>query len=224
MTVRTPTLHAALAASSLALLVAGTAAPHASAQFFVGEPTDDVWAYDFASDPGRDPVIRVWGDSGVDVNPSGYPGTPFSQPFWSYGFASWDLSDVPPGYRWEGATLTLTVVDGTVYDADAHDIYVRLLTGPVDETTWVWGVGPAPVYGDLYRLAGDDSQVANGPGSLITFDIPKNLPVSVLRQWAANRRIDLAITSDCQQAGDGQVVRFASNNNLLFDGPILELK
>lgn len=199
-------------------------APAVHGQFMVGEPSDDVWAYEFAADPGGDPVIRLWGDSGLDLNPDGYPGPPASRAFWSYGFASWDLSDVPPGWDWQGATVTLTVADGTVYDPSENEVYLRLLTGPVDEATWVFGVGPAPVAGDAYRIAGDDSAAANGPGSLITFEIPRNLPANVLRKWAANRRMDLAFTSTAQQLGGGQILRVASRDNLLYDGPMLDLR
>lgn len=209
---------------AVATLAVGFTAPAAHAQFLVGEATDDVWAYDNASDPGGDPVIRLWGDSGFDLNPTGYPGAPQTRFFFSYGFASWDLSDVPPDYTWAGATVTLTVVEGSVYDPANNDVYLRILTDGVDENTWVFGVGPVPIAGDQNRLVGDDSDAGNGPGSEITFDIPANVPRSLLRRWAANGRIDVALTSDADFATNEEFLRIASNDNLLFDGPTLELK
>ncbi len=206
------------------MAVALTIAFDAHAQFLVGEPTDDAWMYEHAGDPGGDPVIRVWGTAEDDINPSGYPGDIWTRAFWSYGYISWDLSDVPNGFEWNGATITLTVEDGTVYDPATDNIYLRILTEGFDEDTIVYGVGPAPVGGDLNRLEADDTHAANGAGSLVIFDIPKTVPRSVLLTWAQNRRMDIAITSTADFAEDSHFFRFASNNNLLYDGPILELK
>jgi hypothetical protein len=193
-------------------------------QFLVGVASDDVWAYDRAANPGGDSVIRVWGYNGDDLNPAGYPGVGPSVSFWSYGFVSWDLSNVPPGYEWNGATITLTVEQGVVYDPAVDDVYLRLITDGFDEDTWVFGVGPAPIYGLLNRVEADDSQAANGPGSKVTFEIPKNIPRFVLARWARTGRIDAAITSTADFLNDDRFFRFASNNNLLYDGPMLELK
>lgn len=193
----------------------------ALAQIDLGIADDDVWAYVHAANPGGDPVLRVWGNDGIDLNPSGYPGVPFSQSFFSYAFLQWDLSDLPPDYRWNGATLTITVVEDSNYDPVTDDVYLRGLTGPFDETTWLFGEpGTEPI--DAGRIVGDDSNYT-GPGSQITFRIPRGIARQILRRWAADGRIYLAVTSGIDFDTDEKVLRFASGEHLLYDGPRLVL-
>lgn len=206
--------------AALTLAVASSAAV---AQFNVGIATDDVWVYRHSANPGSDPVIRVWGDGTHELNPTGYPGSLFSQDYFSYGFASWDLSDVPGNYRWNGATVTITVAPDTNYDPTTNDVYLRLLSDSFDESTFVFGVGPHPVGGENNRIVGDDSRAANGPGSTITFQIPRNIPQNILQSWARTRRINFVITSDCDFANERQILRIGSSENVLYDGPQLVL-
>jgi len=210
-------------ASGLAVGLLAAAPEDASAQLDLGAPADDVWAYDNAQDPGGDPVARVWGAEGNDINPFGYPCGCQADLFFSYGFFSWDLSDVPPGYEWNGATVTFTVAEGSVYDPETNDVFLRVLEGPFDEDTWRFGVGPGPIDGENNRLVGDDSDVVNGEGSQIVFEIPANVPPALLRQWARNGRIDLALTSTADFAANGEFLRVATKENLLFSAPQLVL-
>lgn len=213
--------------SRIAVLFAGmmTAASTAPihAQFDAGIADNDCWVYTHAADPGGDPILRLWGSNGFDLDPTGYPGSPGTQFFFSYAYASWDLSDLPGDFRWNGATITLTVEGGSVYDPAVDDVYIRLITGPFEEDTFVFGGSPAPVSGDTNRLLGDDSNF-NGIGSEITFEIPRNVPAQVLQKWAADRQIYVAITSTADFGTDGRFLRIASGENLLFDGPKLELR
>lgn len=211
-----------VAACVTGLMALGVGA--ASAQVEIGEPGDDVWCYIRSSDPGGDPVIRLWSDSGIDVNPTGYPGRPGTEDFWSYGFASWSLDNLPPDYEWRGATITLTVAEGTNYNPATSDVYVRLLDDGFDEDTWTFGVGAGPVSGANRRVVADDSRANQGPGSTITIDIPRNVPSSVLRRWAQNRRIDVALTTTADFRNNSEFVRIASKENLLYDGPKLTLR
>jgi len=210
-----------LLASSLLLLA--SASTVARAQFDVGHPDDDVWAYVHSGNPGGDPVIRLWGDGVNDLNPTGYPGTFETQPFYSYGFLSWDLRDVPRNWQWRGATITLTVTPDTNYDPQRYDVYLRLLSDSFDEFTWIYGVGPYPIPGMNNRVRGDDSRAANGPGSTITFRIPRNVPTNILQSWARTGRMNLAITSNAEFASERQILRVASEENAIYDGPRLVL-
>jgi hypothetical protein len=196
----------------------------AQAQFDVGLPTDDVWAYRHSGNPGGDPVIRLWGDGTNELNPTGYPGLPDTEDYFSYGFATWDLSNVPRNYRWNGATITLTVAPDTNYDPQRFDVYIRLLTSPFDEGTWIFGQGPRPVAGEMNRILGDDSRVANGPGSTITFRIPRNVPQNILQTWARTKRMNIAITCTADYAIERQIIRIGSSENVLYEGPDLFLE
>ncbi len=201
-----------------------TAAGAASAELDLGIVPHDVWAYAHAVDPGGDPVIRIWGNDGEDLNPLGFPGPGQSSFFYSHGFLSFDLDQVPPGYEWNGATLTLTVAPDSTYNPATADVYVRLITEGFDEETYVFGLGPKPISGDQNRLTGDDSQAADGAGSTITFEIPRDIPRNVLRRWAQTGRMDLCISADCDFDDNAEALRIASNNNLLYDGPRLVLR
>ncbi len=204
-----------------ALALASSAA---LAQFNVGTPDNDVWVYPHAGNPGGDPVIRLWGDGVNDINPTGYPGTLETQPYFSHGFFSWDLSRVPGNWRWNGATITLTVTPDTNYDPQRYDVYLRLLSDSFDEFTWVYGVGPYPIPGVNNRVRGDDSRAANGPGSTITFRIPRSVPSNILQSWARNRRMNFAITCTADYLTQRQIIRVASEENALYNGPQLVLE
>lgn len=196
----------------------------ALAQFDVGICSDDVWVYQHSANPGSDPVIRLWGDGVLELNPTGYPGTLETRDLFSYGFASWDLSSVPRNYQWRGATVTLTVSPDTNYDPQRFDVYLRVLTDSFDERTWIFGQGPQPVPGEFRRIVGDDSRANNGPGSTITFDIPRNLPTSILQTWARTRRMNLAFTCNADYLNERQIIRIGSSENALYDGPRLVLR
>lgn len=196
-------------------------APSVLADIDLGEADDDTWVYVRAGDPGGDPVLRVWGNDGEDLNPTGYPGQQGTQDFYSHAFVQWDLADLPPGFRWEGATLTITGVEGSNYDALTDDVYVRGLSSPFDEDTWEYGVGTKPL--DRGLIVGDDSGFA-GEGDAIAFELPRNLPRQILERWRADRKIYLAITSPIDFDGDRKILRFASSEHLLHIGPTLVLK
>ncbi|MFG0329450.1 MAG: hypothetical protein ACF8PN_06060 [Phycisphaerales bacterium] len=213
-------INRSLACASL--FAASFAGAVASAQLDLGVADNDVWAYVHSQNPGGDPVIRLWGAEGMDLNPTGYPGNRNASSFFSYGFMNWDLDEVPPGFRWNGATLTVTVAPDSNYDPAVDEVYIRLLEGPFDESSWSYGVGPGPVAGDNNRIAGDDS-VYGGAGSLITFEIPRTVPRSVLQQWAQQGFISLAITTTADQVNEGKVLRIGTGENLLYEGPRLVL-
>lgn len=213
-----PGLH--LSVATVSCLMAASAS---QGQIDLGVAGHDVWAYDRAGDPGGDPVLRIWGNDGDDLNPTGYPGeSGVGRSFYSYAFVQWDISGLPEGFRWRGATLTLTVEGGSSYDPLTDDVYVRGLTSMFDESTWVYGRGTKPVYGERNLLVADDSGYAGG-GSVITVEIPANLPEAVLQRWRADRKIYLALTSPIDYDQDGKFLRIASGENLIYDGPRLVL-
>lgn len=191
-------------------------------QVDLGTSDEDVWVYPRAGDPGGDPVIRCWGHQGFDLNPTGYPGTPDSQDFFSYGYVLWNVEqgDLPPDYSWNGMTLTITIADGSTFDPAQDNVYIRGLSSPFEELSWFFGDPPAPIAGP--RLEG----VVNGdgsPGDTITFSIPRSIPNSILQKWSQDRAVYLTVTSDADVFTTGRFLRFASNDNLIYDGPQLVL-
>lgn len=195
----------------------------AQAQTDLGIADDDIWCYDRAGDPAGDPVLRIWGNDGDDLNPTGYPGEGgVGRSFYSYAFLQWDLAGLPDGYRWRGATLILTAEDASSYDPATDEVRVRGLTAPFDESTWSFGRGSKPIYGDTNYLLADDSGYT-GAGSEIRVEIPANLPEAVLQKWRTDRKIYLCVTSPIDFDNDGKFLRIASRDNLLFDGPRLIL-
>lgn len=115
-------------------------------------PTDDVWVYPHASDPGRDEALRIWGAGGRAVAES-----PGEAEDFSYGYLNFKLPPEAKGRKLVGATLELTnVPNPELGDMSGTPIEVRPLVGkPFVETKWgytdcyatypdakaVWGTG-----------------------------------------------------------------------------------
>lgn len=142
------------------------------AQSYSSAPSNDLWVYSHAQDPGGDAVLRVWGDGTSSYNPSWPPGDAFS-----HGYLKFDLSGIALGtYDLTSATLTVThrvTAAGTFTKevADANPLEARALGTNFSEGTWNYNdpSNPAPqstVYGN-----GDLSQY----NSAASFQIPINL-------------------------------------------------
>lgn len=97
-------------------------------------PSDDVWVYPHASDPGKDPFLRMWGAGGDSVAATADDAADFS-----YSYLKFDLSKVPSDWKISSATLVLTQVPDPSYeeeDAKKTPIEVRPLQGTFDEKSW----------------------------------------------------------------------------------------
>ena len=96
-------------------------------------PTDDAWVYPHASDPAKDPFLRVWGMGGEAVANQGDAGE------FSYSYLSFDVSGVPTDAKLTKAVLVMTQIANPPYTADQskqYPIEVRPLIGEFDEKTW----------------------------------------------------------------------------------------
>ncbi len=98
-------------------------------------PTDDVWVYPHASDPGRDEWMRVWGSGGRAVAPS-----PGEAEDFSYGYLRFVLPPEAKGKRLVGATLELAnVANPELGDMAPTPLEVRPLLGkPFAERAWAY--------------------------------------------------------------------------------------
>ncbi|GIV06636.1 MAG: hypothetical protein KatS3mg016_2211 [Fimbriimonadales bacterium] len=75
-------------------------------QTYQAQPTDDVWYYDQAFNPGFTAILRAWGDGQHAVDPSGArPALNFS-----YSLAKWQLSGIPAGRQYQVIRAQITVV------------------------------------------------------------------------------------------------------------------
>lgn len=118
-------------ALSLALATSAAALP---AETYNVEPTDDVWVYPHAGEPGTDPLMRIWGVSGLAAANKGEPADDFS-----YGYLKFDLSGLPKGLKVTEATLNVTLRDNpgfTPEQAKAAPLEVRFMEGDLDEKKW----------------------------------------------------------------------------------------
>jgi hypothetical protein len=75
-------------------------------QVYQAQPTDDVWFYDNAFNPGFTAILRVWGNGEYAVDPTGaYPALNFS-----YALAKWRLQGIPAGRQYQVLQAQITVV------------------------------------------------------------------------------------------------------------------
>ena len=76
-------------------------------QVYQALPSDDVWLYDNAFNPGFTPILRVWGNGQDAVDPIN-PARPRSE--FSYALAKWLLQGIPAGRQYQVLQAQITVV------------------------------------------------------------------------------------------------------------------
>lgn len=132
-------------------------------------PTDDVWAYPHASDPDKDPFLRVWGVDGASVAPSAAESDSFG-----YSFLKFDAVGLPERPL-KSATLTLVHTAKPSFDlalAKKHPLEVRPVSALFSEKSWG--------YGDLDKFMPSAGRgAAFGTGSPEAFDSEKDFPIKI---------------------------------------------
>ena len=196
-------------------------------------PSDDVWVYPHASDPGTDPFLRVWGAGGKSVAEAGDDVGEIS-----YSYLRWRLSDLPTG-KLVGATLVLTHVANpafTVEQAKASPLEVRPLpvlaaaatstTIEFSEKMWshflVGQIAPGP---------GSKNVFASGFAEKIEKDKPLTFELDLLKkegfaEFYKNPRtmgLGLALTSS-MDAAERAVYKLYSKDGPKEYRPYLRLK
>ena len=150
----------------------------AYSQSFTLSPSDDVWVYPHAADPGYDPIGRVWGDSVDSYVPSWPPIEDFS-----YTYLRFDLSGIAPGqYQLISANLRVThrVTSSGTFTREAGEAYpleARGLSGTFSEATWTF-TNPTNPYPEA-KLFGLGNMNNYNPSS--SFDITMNLRNTVFQ-------------------------------------------
>jgi hypothetical protein len=191
-------------------------------------PTDDIWVYPHASDPQKDPFLRVWGAEGKAV-----PGKDEDGAAFSVSYLKFQLKDFPAGARLTGATLTLTHAAGAAYEektARENPVEVRWLSGDFAEKGWSYDMF------DKLRPSDDKNAVLGAafpekwPKELdftITIDLAKNAKAWEeawkSAQAAGVLRLALSSTIDPSVEGRSAIYKFYSKDGKEGTKPTLKL-
>ena len=132
-------------------------------------PTDDVWAYPHASDPDKDPFLRVWGLDGASVAPSAAESESFG-----YSLLKFDAVGLPERSL-KSATLVLVHTAKPSFDlslAKKHPLEARPVKADFSEKTWA--------YGGLEKFMPSSGKGATfGTGVPDAFDAEKDFPIKI---------------------------------------------
>jgi len=179
------------------------------------EPTDDIWVYPHASDPSKDPFLRVWGAEGKSVAPAAEELEEFS-----YSYLKFNFKALPKG-KIEEAKLILTSIADPGYTADyAKDnpIEARSLRADFAEKTWEYdiartlgpGSGGKAVYGTGYP-----EKWPTGKPFPITLDLlkgPADFRADVEKARGEDFAIALTSTDDVATMGNTAVYKVYSKD------------
>ncbi len=189
-------------------------APPIQADTITLTPSDDVWVYPHASDPGRDETVRIWGAGGRSV-----AADPIDAEDFAYGYLRFKLPAHIKSARIVGATLELTNVINDELDPDevaASPLEVRPLIGTFDEKSWtytniakthpngkvVWGKGgPKLVKGEPVKISID--LMVRGKDQVGPTDFHKVLSASFPATADAEGQLALALTTTVDAAAVG---------------------
>ncbi len=120
-------------------LLAASVMLRAEPQTFSLEPSDDIWVYPHASDPSKDPFLRVWGAEGKAVAPS-----PEESEEFSYSYLKFNLASLPKGkFKVLEAKLTVTQISDPGYTKDYikdNPLEVRPLRPDFAEKNWEYDI------------------------------------------------------------------------------------
>lgn len=97
-------------------------------------PTDDVWAYPHASDPGGDAYMRVWGAEGRPV-----PLDAASAEEYSFGFLKFALTGIKDPAKLKSAKLVVVEAPNpgfTVEQTKENPLQARMVDASFDEKGW----------------------------------------------------------------------------------------
>lgn len=199
-------------------------------QSYQAQPTDDVWYYDNAFNPGLTAILRCWGDGTHAVDPTGArPALNFS-----YSLAKWSLASFRAGVNYQLLEARLIVTqtqppgytaeEGTQYPLEARDLSHTNFS----EATWDYNASDNPYPGATIF----------GTGSMANYrlDAPFAIPIDLLANGDAfetyfNQAVsttgELGIafvsTMNPAQQGGTRFYRFYSRNDAGGRGPLLQL-
>jgi hypothetical protein len=183
-------------------------------QVYQAQPTDDVWFYDNAFNPGFTAILRVWGNGEYAVDPTGaYPALNFS-----YSLAKWRLDGIPAGRQYQVLQAQITVVqtqppgytraEGEQFPLEARDLTSTNFT----EATWDYNAPNNPYPGTT--ILGESLMTNYRTDAPFAIPIPLNVEV-----------FEPCFVSRMNPAGQGgtRFYRFYSRNDGGGRGPVLRV-
>ena len=178
-------------------------------------PSDDVWVYPHASDPGTDSFLRVWGSDGKSVSADA------DHNEFSYGYLRFDLSGIQTGAL-KSATLVLTHAPSqgwTLATAVSNPLEARLLKGDFDEKTWSYDkidkCAPDSSKDALLGLGNPDKLPEEGKAAKFEIDLMKSPTFGALLKPTIPNHVNIALASKVDPATLGRmsVYKFYSKDN-----------
>jgi hypothetical protein len=198
-------------------------------QVYQAQPTDDVWFYDNAFNPGFTAILRVWGNGEYAVDPTGaYPALNFS-----YSLAKWRLQGIPAGRQYQVLQAQITVVqtqppgytraEGEQFPLEARDLSHTNFT----EASWDYNAPNNPYPGAVILGA----SLMTNYRTDAPFAIPIPLNVEAFEPYfnaAVNQNggeLGVGFVSRLDPAGQGgtRFYRFYSRNDGGGRGPVLQV-
>lgn len=216
---------------TIAALLAGAALFSGTHGYADLTPTDDIWVYPHASDPMKDPFLRVWGTDSRSVPTKDEPGQSFSM-----SYLKFDLSEWPKDEKIQSAVLYLTHVADPAFTkelAAKNPVEVRPITADFAEKGWDYTmastirpeVGEKAIYGKSAPTAWETGKtfrveidLMKGPASL------QDAVDAALKQPKPSLRLALASAMDPEVEGMRSVYKFYSKDAEAAYRPVLKIK
>jgi hypothetical protein len=198
-------------------------------QVYQAQPTDDVWFYDNAFNPGFTAILRVWGDGQHAIDPTGaYPALNFS-----YALAKWRLQGIPAGRQYQVLEAQITVVqtqppgytraEGEQFPLEARDLSSTAFT----EANWNYNAPNNPYPGNT--VLGESLMTNYRTDAPFAIPIPLNAEAfEPYFNAAVNQNggeLGIGFVSRMNPAGQGgtRFYRFYSRNDSGGRGPVLRV-
>ncbi|MEN3002443.1 MAG: hypothetical protein ABDI19_11465 [Armatimonadota bacterium] len=204
--------------------------PMDAQQSYQAQPTDDVWYYDQAFNPGFTAILRCWGDGVNAVDPTGArPALNFS-----YALAKWRLTPFRAGVTYQLLEARIVVTqtqppgytreEGVLYPLEARDLNHT----DFSEASWDYNAPNNPYPGAIIF----------GTGAMVNYriDAPFTIPIDLLANRGAfetyfnqavstTGELGIAFVSAIDPAGQGgtRFYRFYSRNDAGRRGPLLQI-
>ncbi|MER3402549.1 MAG: hypothetical protein C4337_04455 [Armatimonadota bacterium] len=210
------------------LVVLLTLSAHAQS-VYQASPTDDVWYYDNAFNPGFTAILRVWGTEQHAVDPTG------ARPAlnYSYSLARWDVSAIRAGVRYQVLSAEIRVVQTappgyTLDEGIQFPLEARTLThSQFTEASWNYNAPNNPYPTETLLGTGwMDFYTLSAP-----FVIPIRLEPSVFEPYfnqAVNETgvlgVGFVARMDPGAQGGTRIYRFYSRNDAGGRAPVLEVR
>jgi len=197
-------------------------------QVYQAQPSDDVWFYDNAFNPGFTGILRVWGTEQSAVDPT----RAFPALNYSYSLARWNLTGLRQGVNYQilsaeirvttAPTIGYTLQEGFDFPIEARDLNRSDFT----EAGWDFNNANNPYPGDLIFGTG----TMENYNASSAFVIPVRITAPEFEAYFnsavnSNGFLGIGFVSRMDPGGQGgtRIYRFYSRNDAGGRGPVLRV-